>query len=123
MFLRLLHESTNLGESIESDALLPTASPHRSRPHAEGHWATAGSRQSPAAACASPRSLGCCLPAWHRLPGPPMETSRTPLPIGCQCLSPDPIAGSQFRTAAGGERGRKSAELGVMPVLSLFFSK
>lgn len=60
----------------------------------------------PAAACASPRSLCCFLAAWHRLPGPPMETSRTPFPIGCQCLSLDQIAGSQSRTAAGGKRGR-----------------
>lgn len=51
----------------------------------------------PAAACASPRSLCCFLAAWHRLPGPPMETSHTPLPIGCQCLSPDQIAASQSR--------------------------
>lgn len=60
----------------------------------------------PAAACASPRLLCCFLAAWHRLPGPPMETSRTPFPIGCQCLSLDQIAGSQSRTAAGGKRGR-----------------
>lgn len=68
----------------------------------------------PAAACASPRSLFCLLAAWHRLPGPPMETSRTPLPIGCQCLSLDQIAGSQIR-----QHGR---ELGVNMEMSCVFS-
>lgn len=53
-----------------------------------------------------PRSLSRFLAAWHRLAGPPMETSRT-LPIGCQCPSLDQIAGSQSRAAAGGERERQ----------------
>lgn len=108
-----LHQSTNLADKIMEKLLPSDLAFIRVQ---RGQRGGCKSSTVPAAACASPRSLCCFLAAWHRLPGPPMETSRTLLPIGCQCLSLDQIAGSQSRTAAGSKAPDKPlCYKGVIP--------